>query len=143
MHRIIALNLVSNPVGGRNMPYCLLFPLGFLPPSIEPSDSLCRCASDGAVLGRKKSPLDEHRHKRPYLFKDSSNEEQGISLVTLAILVPKDSSLAATGTKDAVEFNHQLLKIPQLRASPRMNLAEAFLGGYSDIVNNFYCTPQR
>lgn len=125
------------------MPNCLLFPLGFLPPSIERSDSLCRRASDGAVLGRKKSPFDEHRHKRPHMFKDPSNEVQGISLVALAILVPKDSSLAATGTKDAVEFNDQLLEIPQLRASPRMNLAEAFLGGCADIVNNFYCTPQR
>jgi hypothetical protein len=77
------------------------------------------------------------------LVKNSSDKEQGISLVALAIFVPKDSSLSATVAEDAVELSHQFLEIPQLGASPLMNLGETLLGGYPDVVNNFYCTSQQ
>jgi len=46
-----------------------------------------------------------HRDKRPYLVKNSSDKEQGRSLVTLAFFVPKDSSLSATVAKSTVELS--------------------------------------
>ena len=71
-------------------------PGGFLPASLELSDSLCRCASDGTVPGRENLSYGQYRDKRPHLSKDSSHKEQRKSFITLAFFVPKDSSFAAT-----------------------------------------------
>ena len=78
------------------MPVWPSFSRGFLPASLELSDSLCRCASDGTVPGRENLSYGQYRDKRPHLFKDSSHKEQRKSFITLAFFVPKDSPFAAT-----------------------------------------------